>query len=66
MPIRMIAKELYQLEQKVEDLKRRIDNAPLSELDDLKDALRRICAERDHMRRVLEGNKEPPSYRKAR
>lgn len=65
MPIRMIARELYELQQEVEKLEDRISNAPLEEKEALEDQLRKVRAERNRMRKILEGNKEPPPYRKA-
>jgi hypothetical protein len=58
MPIRMIAKELYRLVQEVEKLERRIENASFEAQKELKDQLRNVKAERDHMRKILDGKKE--------
>jgi len=57
MSIRMIASELYQLIQKVEKLENQIQDAPLEKQEELKDRLRKVRAERDRMRRVLDGEK---------
>ncbi|MFC1488447.1 hypothetical protein ACFL6B_01225 [Thermodesulfobacteriota bacterium] len=57
MSIRMIANELYQLIQKVEKLERQIQDAPLEKQEKLKDRLRKVKAERDRMRRALDGEK---------
>lgn len=57
MSIRMIAKDLYQLIQEVEKIKKQILNAPLEKQDELKDQLRKVRAERDRMRRMLDGEK---------
>jgi hypothetical protein len=59
----MIAKELYHLEQKVEELEARIQSAPLHEREGMKDRLRRLKTERDRMRKILEGEKVPPPFR---
>jgi chromosome segregation ATPase len=64
MSIRLIAQELYQLEQEVERLEKRLKAAPAGTKEDLEEALRKTRAERNRMRRMLEGSKEPPSYRK--
>jgi len=53
----MIASELYQLIQKVEKLENQIQDAPLEKQEELKDRLRKVRAERDRMRRVLDGEK---------
>ena len=58
MPIRMIARELYRLVQEVEKLERRIKNASFEEQQELKKQLRKVKAERDHMRKILDGKKE--------
>ena len=63
MSIRMIAKELYRLEQKVKELEARIQSAPFHEREGMKDRLRKLKAERDRMRKILEGEKVPPPFR---
>jgi hypothetical protein len=60
----MIAKELYRLVQEVERLERRIAQQPAGQRDELEDQLRILKAERDRMRKTLEGAKDTPSYRK--
>ena len=57
MPIRMIAKELYEAIKAVEKIEKQIANAPLEKREDLKDQLRRAKAERNRIRNVLEGKK---------
>jgi hypothetical protein len=64
MPIRMIAQELYRLQQEVEKLENQLEALPYDQREDLKERLRKTRAERNRMRRILEGNKEPPAYRK--
>ena len=64
MPIRMIAKDLYRLQQEVEDLEKRLAAAPAMDREAIREDLRKVSAERDRMRRILDGNKEPPPYRK--
>jgi hypothetical protein len=66
MPIRMIAKELYRLEQAVEKLEKQVSSAPPNERDGLREQLRRVKAERDRVRKMLEGEKEDPPYRQTR
>jgi hypothetical protein len=61
----MIARELYRLEQEVEKLEKRMRGAPVGDREALEEQLRKIRAERNRMRRILEGNKEPPPYRTA-
>ena len=66
MPIRLIARDLYRLQQAVEKLEDQLKYTPSGEKRELEDELRKLKAERDRMRRILEGSKEPPSYRKPR
>ncbi len=66
MSIRMIARDLYRLQQEVEELEKHLNAAPLEERKELQDRLRKTKAERDKMRRALEGTKEPTPYRKPR
>ncbi len=58
MPIRMIAKELYQLLQEVEELEEQLKSVPFEKQAKIKDQLRKTKAERDRLRAILEGKKE--------
>ena len=58
MPIRMIAKELYEAIKAVEKIEKQIANAPFERQQALKDQLRRAKAERNRIRNILEGKKE--------
>ena len=58
MPIRLIAKDLYRLIKEVEKVREQIETARPEQLEKLKDQFRRLTAERDRMRRILEGSKE--------
>ena len=60
MSIRMIAKELYQLQQEVEELEASIESAPSHERELIRERLRIARAERDRMRKILDGEKETP------
>ncbi|MEW5908435.1 MAG: hypothetical protein AB1659_01390 [Thermodesulfobacteriota bacterium] len=60
MSIRLIAKDLYRLIREVESLEKEIETAPSHKQEALKDRLRRLKAERDHIRRMLEGSKDTP------
>jgi len=62
----MIAKDLYRLRQEVEMLEEQAKHAPSEKQEELKEILRKKRAELDRMKRMLDGAKEPPSYRKAR
>ncbi len=57
MPIRMIAKELYEAIKVVEEIEKQIENAPFEKQQVLKDQLRKAKAERNRIRNILEGKK---------
>lgn len=64
MSIRMIAKELYHLQQEVEKLEAEIESAPFHEREAMEERLRKLKAERDRMRKILNGGKVPPPVRR--
>ena len=64
MTIRLIAKDLYGLQQEVEKLEEEVNQAPPEKKEELKDRLRKLRAERDRIRRILDGAKEPPDLRR--
>ena len=64
MSVRLIAQDLYRLQREVEKLEKQLEFTPAGKRDDLEDQLRKVKAERDRMRHILEGAKEPPTYRK--
>jgi len=66
MPIRLIAIDLYRLHREVEEIEDELRTAPIDKREGLKEKLRKVRAERDRMRKILEGAKDPPSYRKPR
>ncbi len=59
MSIRLIAKDLYELIRKVETLEKELENTPYEHQSDMKDELRKLLAEKNRMRKVLEGCKDP-------
>ena len=61
MSIRMIAKELYDLQRKVEKLEAEIESVPADQREAIRERLRIAKAERDRMRKVLDGEKVPPA-----
>ncbi|MGB5615428.1 MAG: hypothetical protein PVG81_02865 [Desulfobacterales bacterium] len=65
MSISLIARDLYRLIREVSELEKLIDGAPLERQEAMTDELRKVKAERDRLRRVLDGSKESPtkSYR---
>ena len=63
MSIRLIALDLYRLTKEVEKLEREIKKAPEEKKPELEQRLRQLKAERNTMKKILEGKKEPPAYR---
>ncbi len=53
----MIARELYLLLREVEKTEKELKNAPMEKQLYIKDKLRKIKAERNRMRAILEGKK---------
>jgi hypothetical protein len=66
MSIRLIAKELYRLQREVERLEAGRALASGPDRDRLEDELRKAHGERDRMKKVLEGSKDPPDLRRPR
>ncbi|UCD87866.1 MAG: hypothetical protein JSV01_09055 [Desulfobacterales bacterium] len=64
MSIRMVAKELYDLQREVEELEAKLESAPPHEREEMEELLRKARAERDRMRKILDGEKVPPPFRK--
>ena len=63
MVIRALAIELYRAQQKVHKLQEQLKSAELHEKQRLKEKLRIATAERDQMRRLVEGKKQKPLFR---
>ena len=61
MSIRLLAKDLYRLQQEVEILEKQLSSAPVDQHEALMEKLRRVRAERNHLRRLLDGQKDSPS-----
>jgi hypothetical protein len=55
MSIRLIAKEMYLLFQESEKIRQQIQTAPILERARLEEQLRKISAEQERIRRILEG-----------
>jgi hypothetical protein len=62
MSIRLLARDLYRLIREVEALEKRIESAPCEDRDELTDRLRKLKAERDRMRRMVDGGQDAPSH----
>lgn len=63
MSIRLIALELYRLEKEVTALEKELVSAGAKDRDVLKDRLRKVKAERNSVKKTLEGAKGEPKYR---
>jgi len=63
MSIRLIAQELYRLEKEVSVIEKLLFSARAEDRDELKDRLRKVKAERNRAKKMLEGAKDEPKYR---
>ena len=61
MSIRLLAKDLYRLQQEVVKLENELANAPLDQEEKLQARLRSARIERDRLRRALDGQKDSPA-----
>jgi len=55
MSLRLIARDLYRLQQAVDRLEKELDEAPPGQRDGISRKLARAKSERDHVRRMLDG-----------
>ena len=55
MTIREIAKDLYRLQQEVKTLEKKLEDAPLEKQVEIEQQLRKAKANRERMRRILNG-----------
>ena len=55
MSLKLLARDLYRCQREVERLERALESAPPEKKRALDEALRRARAERNQMRRVLDG-----------
>lgn len=62
MSIRLIAMELYRLQREVYQLEEKLAQAPVLERESLREQLRKTRGQRDHMRRVLDTQKDQSSH----
>jgi histidinol-phosphate/aromatic aminotransferase/cobyric acid decarboxylase-like protein len=61
MSIRLLAKDLYRLQQQVAELEIELANASLDQHEKLEARLRSARIERDRLRRALDGQKDSPA-----
>ncbi len=64
MSIRNIAKDLYKIQKEVEKLEEELANCPQDKKPQLENQLSIARKERDKIRKMLEGAKQSPPYRK--
>jgi SMC interacting uncharacterized protein involved in chromosome segregation len=60
MSIRLLAKDLYRLQQEVAKLEKELANATLDQHEKLQARLRAARIERDRLRSALDGQKDSP------
>lgn len=58
MSIRLLAKDLYRLICEAEQLEEAVKRAPMEKKSELQARLRKLKAERERLRRALEGRKD--------
>lgn len=62
MSIRLIAKELYRLQQEVGKTEAELETVPYSEREAKQDQLRRVKAEWQRLKNIMAGEKAPPPF----
>jgi CHASE3 domain sensor protein len=60
MSVRLLARDLYRLQQEVDKLEKQLADAPFDQQESILARLRAARAERDRLRRVLDGQKDSP------
>jgi hypothetical protein len=65
MSIRLLARDLYRLQQEVEKLKKELAEAPADQQEYLQAQLKAAQAERNRLRRMLDGQKDSPAKPRA-
>jgi hypothetical protein len=61
MSIRLLARDLYRLQQEVAELEKALADAPVDRHENLEARLRTARAERDRLRGLLDGQKDAPA-----
>jgi hypothetical protein len=61
MSIRLLAIELYRLQREVEQLEKQLAAAPFDRQEPIQARLNQTRAERDRLRRALDGQKDAPA-----
>jgi len=64
LSIRLIAKDLYRLQKEVDKLQNQIKSSAVEKREVLKDRLRKLTAERNRMRKILNGEIDRSSRKK--
>jgi hypothetical protein len=60
MSIRLLARDLYRLQQDVDKLEKQLAETPFDQQDSILARLNAARAERDRLRRFLDGQKDSP------
>ena len=55
MSIRMLAREIYRCQQQIERYEKALNDSPLAERSELEEKLRQMRAEKNQLRRALDG-----------
>ena len=63
MVVKALALELYKAQQKLHKLQDELEGADLKDRERLRRELQQAEAERDQLRRLIEGRKEKPLFR---
>lgn len=63
MSLKLIAKDLYRVTKEIECLEKEISTKSGPERENLVVELMKLKAERDRLKKILEGHKTPPPYR---
>ena len=66
MSIRLIAKELYLLQQEMDKIEKKFQESPKSQHSESESTLRKMKAERKRMKSILEGKKSNAATQKRR
>ena len=64
MSIRLIAQDLYRLVREVEKLEKQLEQLPHDKAAGVKEKLRKVKAERNLVRKMLDGAKDEPKKRR--
>lgn len=61
MSIRLLARDLYRLHREVEELEKQLEETAPGQRDAIKEKLRRAKAEKEELRKILNGQLDRPA-----